>query len=105
MSALFISRLRRLFVAFPVQTIFVIILFKQRSKGVQVTDARICLISDVHISLTSFPDVLYVYTIVVWALHGIRLIKAYAWESFCSGQLGSLRTRENKTVKTGPRVS
>jgi ATP-binding cassette subfamily C (CFTR/MRP) protein 1 len=52
---------------------------KQRKKGVKITDERIRLITEV--------------------LHGIRLIKSFAWEDFYSHRIGTLRSREIKTIK------
>lgn len=54
-------------------------MFKQRKKGVVITDQRVRLISEV--------------------LQGIRLIKFYAWERFYQDRIGDLRQREVVTLK------
>jgi hypothetical protein len=54
-------------------------MFAQRKKGVQITDTRIRLTTEV--------------------LQGVRLIKFYAWEAFYTHQIGELRRREIKTVR------
>ena len=54
-------------------------MFTQRKTGVQITDKRVRLTSEV--------------------LQGIRLIKLYAWEAFYTRQLGELRMREIKTIR------
>ncbi|KAF5370935.1 hypothetical protein D9615_009781 [Tricholomella constricta] len=68
-----------LLLGFPIQLILVKIMFAQRQKGVQITDTRVRLTTEV--------------------LQGIRLIKFYAWESFYINQIGNLRTREIATIK------
>ncbi|KAG6830040.1 hypothetical protein H0H92_002458 [Tricholoma furcatifolium] len=65
-----------LLLGFPIQVIFVRIMYAQRQKSVGFTDRRLRLTTE-----------------------GIRLIKFYAWESFYIDQLGMLRTRELKAVK------
>ncbi|KAL0564979.1 hypothetical protein V5O48_017054, partial [Marasmius crinis-equi] len=57
----------------PVQFFLVRIFFRQRKKGVQITDSRV--------------------------LQGVRLIKAYAWEEFFTTMVGNLRKREIKTIR------
>ncbi|TFK62549.1 P-loop containing nucleoside triphosphate hydrolase protein, partial [Pluteus cervinus] len=54
-------------------------MFKQRAKGVKITDTRVRLITEI--------------------LQGIRLIKFYAWEEFYAHQIGNLRQREVQTVR------
>ncbi|KAF7297335.1 Multidrug resistance-associated ABC transporter protein [Mycena indigotica] len=68
-----------LLLGFPLQVILVRIMFKQRTKGVKITDTRVRLTNEV--------------------LQGIRLIKYYAWEGFYTQQIGSLREREIATVR------
>ncbi|KIP09393.1 hypothetical protein PHLGIDRAFT_534837 [Phlebiopsis gigantea 11061_1 CR5-6] len=64
---------------FPLQMIFVKMMFKQRKKGVVITDQRVRLTTEV--------------------LQGIRLIKFYAWEAFYAHQIGALRERELRAVR------
>ncbi|KAJ7270615.1 multidrug resistance-associated ABC transporter [Mycena haematopus] len=68
-----------LLLGFPLQMILVRVMFAQRKKGVKITDTRVRLSNEV--------------------LQGIRLIKYYAWESFYTHQIGSLREREISTVR------
>ncbi|KAF8066646.1 multidrug resistance-associated ABC transporter [Lyophyllum atratum] len=68
-----------LLLGFPIQMILVKVMFAQRQKGVKITDTRVRLTTEV--------------------LQGIRLIKFYAWESFYTHQIGSLRSREIKTIR------
>ena len=56
------------------------IMFQQRKKGVKITDSRVRLTTEV--------------------LQGIRLIKFYAWEAFYTNQIGDLRERELRTIRT-----
>ncbi|TFK67200.1 multidrug resistance-associated ABC transporter [Pluteus cervinus] len=69
-----------LILGFPLQIVLVKIMFKQRAKGVKITDTRVRLITEI--------------------LQGIRLIKFYAWEEFYAHQIGNLRQREIQTVRT-----
>ncbi|KAF9466008.1 multidrug resistance-associated ABC transporter [Collybia nuda] len=64
---------------FPIQLILVVILFKQREKGVKITDTRVRLTTEV--------------------LQGIRLLKLYAWEAFYTDQIGKLRAGEIATIR------
>ncbi|KAG6916304.1 hypothetical protein DXG01_007461 [Tephrocybe rancida] len=64
----------------PFQAILVLIMFKQREKGVKITDTRVQLTTEV--------------------LQGIRLLKMYAWEEFYAAQIGKLRAGEIATIKT-----
>lgn len=64
---------------FPIQLIFVRTIFNQRKKGVNITDKRVRLTTEI--------------------LQGIRLIKFYAWEEFYANEIGGLRTQEIKTVR------
>ncbi|THG96760.1 hypothetical protein EW026_g5132 [Hermanssonia centrifuga] len=68
-----------LILGFPLQFFFIKMMFSQRKKGVQITDQRVRLTTEV--------------------LQGIRLIKFYAWEDFYVHQIGSLRERELKAVR------
>ncbi|KAK7052301.1 multidrug resistance-associated ABC transporter protein [Favolaschia claudopus] len=68
-----------LILGFPLQIVLVRIMFNQRKKGVKITDTRVRLSNEV--------------------LQGIRLIKYYAWESFYTHQIGTLREREIATVR------
>ncbi|KAJ7353075.1 multidrug resistance-associated ABC transporter [Mycena albidolilacea] len=68
-----------LLLGFPLQIALVKIMFTQRKKGVKITDTRVRLSNEV--------------------LQGIRLIKYYAWESFYTHQIGTLREREIATVR------
>ncbi|KAG6865425.1 hypothetical protein C0991_002663 [Blastosporella zonata] len=68
-----------LLLGLPIQFILVKIMFTQRRKGVQFTDKRIRLTTEV--------------------LQGIRLIKFYAWESFYIDRLGKVRTQEIKAIR------
>ncbi|KAF8124850.1 hypothetical protein K438DRAFT_2034116 [Mycena galopus ATCC 62051] len=68
-----------LLLGFPLQMLLVRVMFKQRKKGVKITDTRVRLSNEV--------------------LQGIRLIKYYAWESFYTHQIGGLREREIATVR------
>ncbi|KAJ4474310.1 multidrug resistance-associated ABC transporter [Lentinula aciculospora] len=63
----------------PIQTVLVLIMMKQRQKGVKITDSRIRLTTEV--------------------LQGIRLLKLYAWEKFYAGKITELRKRELETIK------
>ncbi|KNZ81013.1 Multidrug resistance-associated protein 1 [Termitomyces sp. J132] len=58
----------------PFQAILVMIIFKQREKGVKITDIRVRLTTEV--------------------LQGIRLLKVYAWEEFYAAQIGTYRAGE-----------
>ncbi|KAJ3847227.1 multidrug resistance-associated ABC transporter [Lentinula lateritia] len=58
----------------PIQTVLVIVIMKQRRKGVKITDSRIRLTTEV--------------------LQGIRLLKLYAWEKFYVGKITELRKGE-----------
>ncbi|CAA7270432.1 unnamed protein product [Cyclocybe aegerita] len=68
-----------LLLGFPLQFILVKIMFQQRRKGVQITDKRVRLTTEV--------------------LQGVRLIKFYAWEAFYAQHIGELRTREIRTIR------
>ena len=68
-----------LLLGFPLQMVLVKMMFKQRKKGVVLTDQRVRLTTEV--------------------LQGIRLIKFYAWESFYAQQIGNFRRRELKAVR------
>ncbi|KAG6889349.1 hypothetical protein C0992_005577 [Termitomyces sp. T32_za158] len=63
----------------PFQAILVMIIFKQREKGVKITDTRVRLTTEV--------------------LQGIRLLKAYAWEEFYAAQIGRYRAGEIATLR------
>ncbi|KAH8103355.1 multidrug resistance-associated ABC transporter [Cristinia sonorae] len=64
---------------FPLQGYLISIIYAQRKKGVEFTDKRVRLLTEV--------------------LQGIRLVKYYAWESFYSHQIGLFRRRELKTIR------
>ncbi|KZT29932.1 multidrug resistance-associated ABC transporter [Neolentinus lepideus HHB14362 ss-1] len=68
-----------LLLSFPVNAVFIGVMFTQRKKGVKITDKRVRLTNEV--------------------LQGIRLIKLYAWEAFYGHQLGALRTAEVQTIR------
>ena len=68
-----------LIIGFPLQMILVMIVLKQREKGVKITDKRIRLTTEV--------------------LQGIRLIKMYGWEAFYYQQITNFREKEIKTVR------
>lgn len=68
-----------LLIGFPIQTLFVRIMIKQRFKGVHITDQRMRTTSEV--------------------LQGIRIVKAFAWEDFFTAQISDLRTHEIATIK------
>ncbi|KAF9042985.1 multidrug resistance-associated ABC transporter [Panaeolus papilionaceus] len=68
-----------LLLGFPIQFVLVKVMFTQRKKGVQYTDKRVRLATEV--------------------IQGIRLIKYYAWESFYAQEIGGFRTREIQTLK------
>ena len=68
-----------LIIGFPLQTFLVLIIRKQREKGVKITDKRVRLTTEV--------------------LQGIRLIKMYGWESFYYQQITNYRQKEIKTVR------
>ncbi|KAJ6463575.1 hypothetical protein C8R45DRAFT_1107897 [Mycena sanguinolenta] len=72
-------RTRRAPPGFPLHMLLVRVMFVQCKKGVKITDTRVRLSNEV--------------------LQGIRLIKYYAWESFYTHQIGSLREREIATVQ------
>ncbi|EJD02283.1 multidrug resistance-associated ABC transporter [Fomitiporia mediterranea MF3/22] len=63
-----------LIIGFPIQFALVRVMFRSRRSGVQITDRRVRLTSEV--------------------LQGIRLIKLYAWEAFYAHQIGGLREKE-----------
>ncbi|THH01938.1 hypothetical protein EW145_g6827, partial [Phellinidium pouzarii] len=67
-----------LLLGFPFQFILVRVMFKARLSGVQITDRRVRLTTEV--------------------LQGIRLIKFYAWEAFYAHQIGCLREKEVATI-------
>ncbi|TFK52052.1 hypothetical protein OE88DRAFT_1807932 [Heliocybe sulcata] len=71
--------LRVLILSFPINTVFVGVMFTQHKKGVKITDKWVQLTNEV--------------------LQGIRLIKVYAWEAFYGHQLGKLRTAEVQTIR------
>lgn len=66
-------------VGFPLQSLFVRTMFRQRKQGVVVTDQRVRLVTEV--------------------LQGIRLIKYYVWESFYANQVWSVRKRELNHIR------
>ncbi|GJJ12857.1 hypothetical protein Clacol_007102 [Clathrus columnatus] len=68
-----------LLIGFPLQSIFVRMMFVQRKKGVKITDQRMRVTTEV--------------------LQGIRLIKLYAWEMFYANRIGDLRQRELRTIR------
>ncbi|KAF5370913.1 hypothetical protein D9615_009789 [Tricholomella constricta] len=68
-----------LIIGVPFQAILVVIMFKQREKGVKITDTRVRLTTEV--------------------LQGIRLLKMYAWENFYANQIGKLRAGEIATIR------
>jgi len=63
----------------PVQFIFVMIMLRQRQKGVKITDKRVRLTTEV--------------------LQGIRLIKVYGWEKFYTQQIAIFRKAELDTIR------
>ena len=63
-----------LILSFPLQGVLVLIIVNSRLAGVQVTDQRVRLTTEV--------------------LSGIRLIKPFAWETFYVHQIADLRTKE-----------
>ncbi|PPQ67201.1 hypothetical protein CVT24_011272 [Panaeolus cyanescens] len=65
--------------AMPFQGILVAIMYKQRQKGLKITDQRVRLTTEI--------------------LHGIRLIKTYGWESFYTQKIMELRKGELGTVQ------
>ncbi|KAF8066642.1 multidrug resistance-associated ABC transporter [Lyophyllum atratum] len=69
-----------LIIGMPFQAILVVIMLKQREKGVKITDTRVRLTTEV--------------------LQGIRLLKMYAWETFYANQIGKLRAGEIATLRT-----
>ncbi|KAK7454037.1 hypothetical protein VKT23_011548 [Stygiomarasmius scandens] len=69
-----------LVLGFPIQLILIRIMFKQRRKGVKITDSRVRMTTEV--------------------LQGVRLIKSYAWEEFYTSQVQNIRKREIRTVRT-----
>lgn len=76
--------------------IFVKMMFKQRKKGVVITDQRVRLTTEVSTSgLWKFSA----SQISAQVLQGIRLIKFYAWEAFYAHQIGALRERELRAVR------
>ncbi|KAF9067926.1 multidrug resistance-associated ABC transporter [Rhodocollybia butyracea] len=68
-----------LLLGFPLQIILVKIMFKNRRKGVKITDNRVRLTTEV--------------------LQGIRLIKAYAWEEFYVSQIYKFRKQEIARIR------
>jgi ATP-binding cassette subfamily C (CFTR/MRP) protein 1 len=64
---------------FLLQFVLVLIIVKQRQKGVKITDKRVRLTTEV--------------------LQGIRLIKMYGWEAFYYQQISNFREKEIKTVQ------
>jgi ATP-binding cassette, subfamily C (CFTR/MRP), member 1 len=68
-----------LIIGFPLQAGLVLIIVKQREKGVKITDKRVRLTTEV--------------------LQGIRLIKMYGWEAFYYQQISTFREQEIKTVR------
>ncbi|KAF9500249.1 multidrug resistance-associated ABC transporter [Pleurotus eryngii] len=68
-----------LILGLPIQTVLVMIMFKQRKKGVKFTDTRLRLTTEV--------------------LQGVRLLKVYGWEKFYIHQLELLRKKEIQALK------
>ncbi|KAF8500114.1 multidrug resistance-associated ABC transporter [Gautieria morchelliformis] len=68
-----------LLLGFPLQALLVRVMFKQRKKGVKITDQRMRVTTEV--------------------LQGIRLLKLYAWETFYAERIGVLRRAEVKTIR------
>ena len=68
-----------LILGFPLQFVLVRLMIRSRQKGVQITDGRVRLTTEV--------------------LSGIRLIKLYAWEAFYGHQIAELRTGEIKKIR------
>ncbi|KAL0958947.1 hypothetical protein HGRIS_014261 [Hohenbuehelia grisea] len=70
----------------PTQLILIMVVFKQRKKGVKITDMRMRTTTEV--------------------LQGIRFLKMYGWDTFYKHQIESLRKREIDTVrKSGMAIS
>ncbi|KAJ7827865.1 multidrug resistance-associated ABC transporter [Mycena olivaceomarginata] len=70
-----------LLLGFPLQIVLFGVMFKQRKKGITITDMRVRLSNEV--------------------LQSIRLIKYYAWEGFYMHQIGALRECENRDCADG----
>ncbi|KAF9044293.1 multidrug resistance-associated ABC transporter [Panaeolus papilionaceus] len=68
-----------LVVAMPFQGILIAIMYRQRQKGLKITDQRVRLTTEI--------------------LHGIRLIKTYGWESFYTEKIMELRKGELGTIR------
>lgn len=63
----------------PLQFALVVVIFRQRRKGVDITDKRVRLTNEV--------------------LLGVRLIKYYGWETFYASRISDLRTQEVSTIR------
>jgi len=89
--------LQVLILGFPLQLVFVKIMFDQRKKGVKFTDARVRLTTEVCRPRSSTSGVCYpkVHTQV---LQGIRLLKLYDWVDFYLHRIGLLREKELATI-------
>lgn len=81
----------------PFQAILVMIIFKQREKGVKITDTRVRLTTEVCGFFILRLQLLF--KISVQVLQGIRLLKAYAWEEFYAAQIGTYRAGEIATLR------
>ena len=68
-----------LIIGIPLEAFLVLIIIKQRAKGVEITDKRVRLTSEV--------------------LQGIRLIKMYGWEAFYYQQISNFREKEFETIR------
>lgn len=77
--------LQVLLLGFPIQFVLVRIMFRARQAGVQLTDQRVRLTTEV--------------------LQGIRLIKFCAWEAFYANRIGALREKEVTKIRHIARVS
>ncbi|KAF8578287.1 multidrug resistance-associated ABC transporter [Ramaria rubella] len=69
-----------LLLGFPIQALFVRVIYEQRKKGVKITDQRMRMTTEL--------------------LQGMRLIKLYAWEMFYADKIGALREAEVRCIRT-----
>ena len=86
-----------LIIGFPIQFILVRVMFRNRRKGVGITDKRVRLTTEV------FPCIFNRHQNTFnseQVLQGIRLIKAYAWEAFYAHQIGDYRAAEIARIRT-----
>ena len=76
-------------------------MFLSRKSGVQITDRRVRLTSEVRVLYTfqAHLDPSLKRRSVAQVLQGIRLVKFYAWEAFYAHRIGKLREDEVAKIR------